>query len=170
MLEFCCANQLCITNTYFQHKASRKWTWSHPNGHSKNMIDFIVVNRRWKNCILDSRSFPSAEAGSDHQLVMCKMRLKLKCLRGSNNQLTRKHDISKLKDQKVLERYQQELANKLSPMTTDMHQTLNQQAESFSSIIKSAADNILGFARSRKKPWISDSTLDITNQRCVCKR
>lgn len=24
LLEFCCLNQLCITNTYFQHKASRK--------------------------------------------------------------------------------------------------------------------------------------------------
>ena len=44
LLEFCCSNELCITNTYFKHKESRKWTWSHPNGQSKNMIDFIIVN------------------------------------------------------------------------------------------------------------------------------
>ena len=46
LLEFCSENQLCITNTYFQHKPSRKWTWSHPNGRSKNMIDFIITNKR----------------------------------------------------------------------------------------------------------------------------
>ena len=26
LLEFCCTNQLCITNTYFKRKDSRKWT------------------------------------------------------------------------------------------------------------------------------------------------
>ena len=46
LLEFCSENQLCITNTYFQHKPSHKWTWSHPNGRSKNMIDFIITNKR----------------------------------------------------------------------------------------------------------------------------
>jgi hypothetical protein len=165
LLEFCCANQLCITNTYFQHKASRKWTWSHPNEKSKNMIDFIMINQRWKNCILDSRSFPSADIGSDHQLVMCKLRLKLKCSSKRNNQLTRKHDISKLKDQNILAKYQQELSDKLVHNTANDHQTLDQAAQSYSSIIKTAADKHLGFTRSRKKPWISDSTLQITDLR-----
>ena len=164
LLEFCSENQLCITNTYFQHKSSRKWTWSHPNGQSKNMIDFIITNVRWKNCILDSRSFPSADVGSDHQLVICKLRLKLKCSHKCNNKPTTKHDISKLKDKAILTKYQQELANKL-PSCTDEHLTLDQAAESYSRIIKTTADSILGFVRSRKKPWISDATLDLTDQR-----
>jgi Reverse transcriptase (RNA-dependent DNA polymerase)/Endonuclease-reverse transcriptase len=164
LLEFCCANQLCITNTYFQHKASRKWTWSHPNGQSKNMIDFVIINKRWKNCILDSRSFPSADVGSDHQLVMCKLRMKLKCNRATNGQSTKKHDINKLKDQSILTKYQQELANKL-PSCTNMNLTLDQAAEAYSAIIKTTADNVLGFTRSRRKPWISDNTLELTDQR-----
>lgn len=165
LLEFCCENQLCITNTYYQHKASRKWTWSHPNGNSNNMIDFIIVNQRWKNCILDSRSFPSADTGSDHQLVMCSMRLKLKCSQKRRRQATRKHDISRLKDEKVLAQYQKHLSDKLCDLATNSHQTLNQQAEAYSSILKSAAENILGFTRSRKKPWISNSTLELTDKR-----
>ena len=165
LLEFCCTNQLCITNTYFKHKDSRKWTWAHPNGQSYNMIDFIIINKRWKNCVLDSRSFPSADAGSDHQLVMCKMRLKLKCGTNNGNQLMKKHDIGKLKDQNVLNRYQQEVADKLQQILISNDQTLNQTAECFSATIKAAADNVLGFARSRKKPWISNSTLDLTDKR-----
>jgi exonuclease III len=169
LLEFCCANQLSITNTYFQHKESQKWTWLHPSGQAKNMIDFIIVNKRWKNCILDCRSFPSADSGSDHQLVMCKMRLKLKDICKHRNS-QRKHDVSRLKDQSVLEEYQQELSKNLPKNFADTHQTLDQAAESYSTIIKAAADNVLGFTRSRKKPWISNSTLDITDQRREIKK
>jgi hypothetical protein len=136
------------------------------------MIDFIVINRRWKNCILDSRSFPSADAGSDHQLVMCKMRLKLKSSNRSkpSGYKARKHDLSKLKDQTVLSMYQLELSDKLVSSTADINQTLDQAAEAYSSIIKAAADNILGFTRSRKKPWISNNTLDIVDKRREVKR
>ena len=28
LLEFCQSNDLSITNTFFKHKLSRKWTWS----------------------------------------------------------------------------------------------------------------------------------------------
>src|SRR5271157_2012002 len=145
-------------------KPSRKWTWSHPNGHRKNMIDFIITNRRWKNCVLNSCSFPSADIGSDHQLVICTLRLKLKCSKKSNNKLTSKHDISKLKNKVILAEYQLQLANKL-PACTDTDLTLDQAAESYSKIIKTTADNILGFIRSRKKPWISNATLELTDQR-----
>ena len=115
--------------------------------------------------MLDSCSFPSADAGSDHQLVMCKMRLKLKCSNKHGNQLMKKHDIGKLKDQNVLNRYQQEVADKLQQILISNDQTLNQTAECFSATIKAAADNVLGFARSCKKPWISNSTLDLTDKR-----
>jgi hypothetical protein len=122
--------------------------------------------------ILDSRSFPSADAGSDRQLVMCKMRLKLKSSYRSkpSGYKARKHDLSKLKDQTVLSMYQLELSDKLVRNTADINQTLDQAAEAYSSIIKAAADNLLGFTRSRKKPWISSNTLDIVDKRREVKR
>jgi hypothetical protein len=170
LLEFCCSNQLCITSTYFKHKASRKWTWSHPNGHSKNMIDFIIINKRWKNCVLDSRIFPSADAGSDPQLVMCKMRLKLKLGTKSRAKSQRKHDFGKLKDVNILTKYQQEVSSKLASSASNKTQTLDQAAEAYSSSLKAAADDVLGFTRSRKKPWISDGTLKLTDERKEIKR
>ena len=73
-----------------------------------------------------------------------------------------------MKDKTILVKYQQELANKL-PSCTDTCLTLDQAAESYSRIIKTAADNILGYTRSRKKPWISDATLELTDQWCNVK-
>src|SRR5271157_490756 len=128
------------------------------------MIDFIITNRRWKNCVLNSRSFPSADIGSDHQLVICTLHLKLKCTKKSNTKLISKHDISKLKDKVILAEYQQQLTDKL-PTCTDTDLTLDQAAESYYKIIKITANNILGFTRSCKKPWISNTTLELTDQR-----
>ena len=41
ILHFCKENKLIVTNTYFKHKASRKWTWISPDHKTRNMIDFI---------------------------------------------------------------------------------------------------------------------------------
>ena len=46
LLEFASKNDLLITNTRFQQKDSRKWTWMAPDGKHTNMIDLILVDRR----------------------------------------------------------------------------------------------------------------------------
>ena len=38
-----------IANTLFpQKKDSREWTWESPDGRTRNKIDFIIVNNKWK--------------------------------------------------------------------------------------------------------------------------
>ena len=69
----------------------------------------------------------------------------------------------------MLAKYQQKLSDKLHPVVNG-NQTLDQAAESYSKAIKDTADDVLGFTRSRKKPWISNSTLDITDQRRELKK
>ena len=68
LLNFCALNNLCITNTFFkQKKIAREWTWESPKGTTKNKIDYILINRRWKSSIIMARSFPSVDVGSNHQ-------------------------------------------------------------------------------------------------------
>ena len=131
MLEFCCYNQLTISNTY-------------------------------------SRSFPSADVGSDHQLLMCTLRLKLK--KESKRKVSnRKHDTNKLLIPDICAAYQEELKQRFrdKPISS---MTLDQKAERYSQIIKEAADTVLGFQCFRKKPWISDATLELTDQRREVKK
>ena len=164
LLEFCTINRLCISNTFFKHKDSRKWTWNHPNGHSKNMIDLILINNRWKNCILNCRSYPSADVGSDHQLVICKLRLKLKNRRKCGNTKPVKHAVQKLRENDVKQRYQLEL-RKAFEESRDETRTLNEAAERLSEILKTTADKVIGFERPKRKPWISEDTLNLVDQR-----
>ena len=97
LLNFCALNNLCITNTFFkQKKIAKEWTWESPDGTTKNKIDYILINRRWKSSILMARSFPSMDVGSDHQLVLTNVKLRLKVKNKPIRQ--KKFDIQKLKD------------------------------------------------------------------------
>ena len=71
LLEFA---KMVIANTKYKHKASRRMTWVAPDGITKNQIDYILVERQCSSSINGNktRSFPGADIGSDHQLVMTK--------------------------------------------------------------------------------------------------
>ena len=79
LLTFCATNDLCLTNAMFkQSKFNRQWTWESPDQRTHNKINYIIFSNKWKRCVTNSRSFPSADVGSDHQLVMANMKLKFK--------------------------------------------------------------------------------------------
>jgi len=64
LLEFAPKNELFITNTRFQQKDSRKWTWMAPDGKHTNMIDLVLVNKRWKTAVCVCRTYQGADISS----------------------------------------------------------------------------------------------------------
>ena len=80
LLEFASYNDLVVANTFGPHKTSRKITWHSPDGKTHNQIDYIMVKKRFKTSvhIAKTRSFPGADIGSDHELVMLTFKLHLK--------------------------------------------------------------------------------------------
>lgn len=98
LIDFCGLNDLIITNTQFkQSKENRCWTWISPNGVDRNQIDYIMISRKGRGSVRNSRAFPSADVGSDHQLVMAKIKLKLK--RNYKGKRKKRADTRKLKDE-----------------------------------------------------------------------
>lgn len=77
LTQFCADNELRINNTFFKHKIQHKITWQN-NRNQTSILDYIVSNRNLHpSQILDVRSLNSADIGSDHSLVLCKLRLQL---------------------------------------------------------------------------------------------
>ena len=73
--QFCADNELRINNTFFQNKVQYKITWQNTRG-QHSTTNYIVSNRKiHPSQILDVRSLNSADIGSDHSLVLCKIRL-----------------------------------------------------------------------------------------------
>ena len=105
--EFATFNDLVLTNTFGHRKASRRWTWHNPNGQHHNQIDYVIVMKRFRSGvnIARTRSFPGADVGGDHNLLMMTFHLRLK--RISKSEHTRlKFDLEKLNDLEKLERSQ----------------------------------------------------------------
>ena len=77
-MEFCQENALVITNTLFQQHKRRLYTWTSPDGQHRNQIDYILCSQRWRSSIHSAKTRPEANCGSHHQLLIAKLRLKLK--------------------------------------------------------------------------------------------
>ena len=47
-------------------------------GHHRNQIDYILCSQRWRSSIQSAKKRPGGDCGSDHELLIAKIRLKLK--------------------------------------------------------------------------------------------
>ena len=60
-----------------QHKR-RLYTWTSSDGQLQNQIDYILCSQRWRSSIQSAKTRPGADYSSDHELLIAKLRLKLK--------------------------------------------------------------------------------------------
>jgi hypothetical protein len=63
------SKNLGFKSTMFPHRNTYKYTWTSPDGKTRNHIDHILKNRRWNSNILYIRYF----RGADDCLVVAKV-------------------------------------------------------------------------------------------------
>ena len=78
LIEFCQENALVTANTLFQQHKRRLYTWISPDGQHQNQTDYILCSQRWRSSIQSAKTRPGADCDSDHELLIAKLRLKLK--------------------------------------------------------------------------------------------
>ena len=84
LIEFCQENAPVIVNTLFQQHKRRVYTWTSPDGQYQNQTDYILSSQRWRSSIQRAKRRPGADCGSDHELFIAKLRLKVKTV-GKNH-------------------------------------------------------------------------------------
>ena len=80
LIEFCQENALVIVNTLFQQHKRTLYTWTSPDGQYQYQIDSILCSQKQRSSIESAKTRPGADCGSDHELLIAKIRLKLKKL------------------------------------------------------------------------------------------
>ena len=78
LIGFCQENALVIAYNLFQQHKRRLHTWTPPDGHYWNQIDYILCSQKWRGSIQSPKTKPGADCGSDHELLVAKFRFKLK--------------------------------------------------------------------------------------------
>ena len=94
LLDFATYNNLVLANTLGNHKPYRSWTWHSPDGTSHNQIDY-------KNITARTRTFPGADVGSNHDMVMMIFQTRLKNSKKPTQPRIRV-DLEKLNDPPVM--------------------------------------------------------------------
>ena len=169
LLEFAMSQRLTIANTLYPHKLSRRTTWHAPNGNTHNQIDFILVPKRFKSSVnlAKTRTYPGADIGSDHDLVLLNMKLRLR--RNHHPTTSRiKFDLDKLKDPFVHEAFQAEIGGKFAALNI-IDANIDDLTDTISQTLHEAAENNLGKQRKIHKPWISNKILHLCDERRQAK-
>ena len=147
-------NSLVLTNTLGPHKPFRRWTWHSPDGKHHDQIDYILAKKRFRSGvnIHRIRSFPGADIGSDHDLVMMTFRNRLKKVRKPNQPRLR-FDLEKFREPDVACTFQATIGGKFAPLIglRDEDMDINAMITTYKTIVNDAASVMLGKERRRKK-------------------
>ena len=87
-------------------------TWISPNGEHRNQIDHVAINGKFRS-VQDVRVNRGAHVGSDHNLLVMKIRLRLHKAERSPT-TSRRYETSKLKVPLIKEKFSIELKNRFS--------------------------------------------------------
>ena len=77
LLQLYSKYDLVITGKLFRHRNIHKATWVSPDKKTKNQIDHLMINGKYKGSIIDTKVYRGADIGSDHYMVISKRKLKL---------------------------------------------------------------------------------------------
>ena len=130
-----------------------------------NQIDYILTPRRFKSSIIttSTRTYPGADIGSNHDLVLCNLKLKL-CIRKSTVTNRIRYDLDKLENVTTDNNYKVKLGIELSRVKINE----NDITETYSMIEKAillTADKVIRKYRNKKQPWITLDILDLCDDR-----
>ena len=124
-------SKLFVTNAYFQKKTAKLWTYISDMSSRKTQVDYIMVNKKWKNSVHNCQSYNTfSSLGPDHRVVTMKIKLSFRqsktLSRGKN------YDWSVLKNKDIKDNYTIELKNRFESLqienetSTETYQNLIQ--------------------------------------------
>jgi len=155
LLEFAEMNGFVIANTLHPHKKSRRYTWTSSDGYTRNQIDYILIQRKFKSSVVASktRSYPGADVGSDHNLAMMNLKIKLRRIRKQKSQRVN-YNLDELQDPEIRSEFSAKIGGKSAPLL--LLDDVEEMTTGFSEAMNETAAEMLGKKRNTRKPWLDD--------------
>ena len=169
-------NMLCL-NTHFQKRHGQLWTHNSPNDF-KSQIDFIIINKKWKNSVKNCRAYNSFNIiSSDHRIITTDIKLSLRANTKKNSKC-KPYDWTRLShDTEIRNAFIITVKNRfLSLQNSDAETTLSASTRYtyFEKSCKDAANKVIPLKPKLKKriPWETEKIcqkLDILHKAAQLK-
>ena len=168
LIDFMIDNKLTCLNTNFKKRVGKLWTNTYANK-SKAQIDYLFMNRKWKNSAMNSEAYSTFEGvSSDHRIVTIKIRLSLR-KNATQTVTTRCYDWALLNNRDIRDKYALKLRNRfetLQEMTEKV--TPNDEYENFVEAHLEAASKCIP-TKPRTKYRVPWETSEVREKRALVK-
>ena len=156
MADFMQETDLLVTNGRFQKKKGKLWTFISDMSGTKTQIDYILVNKKWKNSIHNCESYNSfSSVGSDHRIVTAKVKMSLrKCVTPPTKDC---YNWSSLHDSDLSKLYTITVKNKFESLCNN-HETISDSYNNLVIANKEVAKELIPVkVKSKKKRMAKDT-------------
>ena len=168
LTDFMVENRLAYLNTNYQKREGKLWTYTYVNK-SKAQIDYVLINKKWKNSAMNCEAYSSFEVVStDHRIVTAKIRLSLR--KNAKRTATTKHyDWALLNNRDIRDKYVLELRNRFETLQEKTEKsTPNGEHENFVNAHLEAAAICIP-TKLKTKYRVSWETLAVREKRALVK-
>ena len=143
-------------NTFFNQPKCRLYIWTSPDSKTENPIDYILCRNCWSSCLHSARTLPGADCGTDHELLMAELKLRLKIMPRPVFQARNLFSLPL--------NYSVEVSNRFSTLdTTNMD--LDEMWNEMRKAVEYSAENNAPRARRKRRAWMSGLTIHIARER-----
>ena len=144
ILEFAAINNLCIMNTFYQHRESHKWTWYRYNRQQQSytqhsMINLFLTNNKTLFC--DVNAIPSVSMDGDHRIVVAKIKIRKPKIRKCAPM--KKYKLNKMDSDETRTTLKNVISEKLQ-QENEVEQGVEDMWGDFKRKMIEAADEVLG--------------------------
>ena len=142
LTDFTIENRSTCLNTNNQKREGKLWTYTYANN-SKAQIDYVFINKKWKNIAMNCEAYSSFESvSSDHRIVTAKIRLSLR--KNATRTATTKHWALLNNSTDIRDQYVWELRNRFETLQEKTEKgTPNDEYENFINAHLKAASNCI---------------------------
>ena len=164
LVDFCRRRQLYIANTWFCQDRRRRYTWTKPGNTGRYQIDYILTKTRFWNSVSNAKSYPGADADSDHNPVVATVRVKLKKFNKKGKRV--RYDFERLKDYLTAMDYRSQTNLELETIEEEAC-NVNQRWQQLKESVLKSANEVLGqkTMTSNRKPWVTTEMIDRMEER-----
>lgn len=167
--EFAATNELVVLNTWYKQPPRRLYTWKSPKdkpGDKKpirNQIDFILMNKRFRNSCLSIRTYPGADINSDHCPLVSVIRVRMKKVKVKKPPPC---DLHLLKYQAVKEMARNILNTNIHP---ELDNSVNAELSKLQQTVEKIKREVLKPDLTKKKSWMTSEILNLMEERRINK-
>ena len=167
----CGFNPLVIGGTIFPHKTVHKASWVSPDGRTENQIDHCTISK-FRRSLQDVRVMRGVDIGSDHHLLVGKVKIKLKrygnsfCMEGKRIRF----QVNLLQDPQKRQGFHLEVRNRFELLDTLEDVDVDGKWEKVKEVMKSTCSSVLGEQRKPRSDWITLESLERIGKRREAKQ